>query len=35
LRDWSDKFGVSKEKLKQAVDAVGTYADDVESYLKK
>jgi len=35
LRDWSDKFGVSKEKLKEAVDAVGTYADDVEGYLKK
>lgn len=35
LRDWSDKFKVSREKLKEAVDAVGTYADDVEKYLKK
>ncbi len=35
LRDWSDKFNVSKEKLKEAVEAVGTYADDVEKYLKK
>lgn len=35
LRDWSNKFGVSEDKLKEAVNAVGTYADDVESYLKK
>ena len=35
LKDWSEKFNVSKEKLKEAVEAVGTYADDVEKYLKK
>jgi hypothetical protein len=34
LRDWSEKFGVTPERLKQAVDAVGTQADDVEQYLK-
>ena len=35
LRDWSEKFNVSREELKKAVDAVGTFADDVEKYLKK
>lgn len=35
LRDWSEKFNVSREELKKAVEAVGTYADDVEDYLKK
>lgn len=35
LRDWSEKFNVSREKLKEAVQAVGTYADDVENYLQK
>jgi polynucleotide 5'-kinase involved in rRNA processing len=35
LRDWSEKFNVSREELKKAVEAVGTYADDVEEYLKK
>jgi len=35
VRDWSEKFNVSKEKLKEAVEAVGTYADEVEKYLKK
>ncbi len=32
---WSAKFAVSKEKLKAAVDMVGTSASAVEDYLKK
>ncbi|MBE5321530.1 DUF3606 domain-containing protein [Pedobacter sp. MR2016-19] len=32
---WSNKFGVSKDKLKAAVETVGTSADAVEDYLKK
>jgi hypothetical protein len=35
LRDWSEKFGVTPERLKQAVEAVGTQADEVEQYLKR
>ncbi|WP_343630668.1 DUF3606 domain-containing protein [Roseateles sp.] len=34
LRDWSKKFGVSPDELKQAVAAVGTKADDVQAHLK-
>jgi hypothetical protein len=34
LRDWSKKFGVSKEKLKEAVQAVGNESDKVERYLQ-
>jgi len=34
LRDWSKKFGVSQEQLKEAVQAVGTQADRVQQYLK-
>ncbi len=34
LRDWSDKFGVTKEELKAAVEAVGDQASAVESHLK-
>ena len=34
LRDWSKKFGVTAEKLKAAVKAVGTSADAVEAHLK-
>jgi len=34
LRDWSKKFGVSKDQLKEAVQAVGDRADKVEQYLK-
>ena len=34
LRDWSKKFGVSPQRLKQAVAAVGTSASAVEKYLK-
>lgn len=32
---WSKKFGVSSEKLKAAVAAVGNSAEKVEEYLKK
>lgn len=35
LRDWSEKFGVSKDELKAAVKAVGPIAKDVEAYFKK
>ena len=31
---WTGKFGVSKEKLQEAVDAVGNSADAVERHLK-
>jgi len=32
---WSNKFGVSKDKLKAAVQTVGTLAAKVEEFLKK
>jgi len=32
---WSEKFGVSKDKLKAAVKTVGPSAKAVEDYLKK
>lgn len=35
VRYWTNKFGVSREKLQQAVDAVGHGADAVEQYLKR
>jgi hypothetical protein len=35
LQDWSEKFGVSPEELRKAVQAVGTMAKDVEAYLRK
>ena len=34
LRDWSEKFGVTPEKLKEAVAAVGDQAFKVEQYLR-
>ena len=34
LRDWSEKFGVSKEQLKEAVQAVGNEATKVEHHLR-
>jgi hypothetical protein len=34
LRDWSKKLGVTPERLKEAVQAVGTQADRVEEFLK-
>jgi hypothetical protein len=35
LRDWSQKFGVTPEELKRAVEKVGVMARDVERELKK
>jgi len=34
LRDWAEKFGVSKEQVKAAVKAVGDRAADVEKHLR-
>ena len=34
LEIWSQKFGVSKEKLKTAVKAVGNQVQQVKAYLK-
>ena len=34
LRDWSKKFGVSQERLKQAVEKVGNSVSAVEKELK-
>ena len=34
LRYWSEKFGISPDELKQAVDAVGPMADDVEQRVR-
>ena len=34
VRDWSEKFGVTPEQLKQAVRSVGTQASAVEAHLK-
>lgn len=31
---WTDKFGVSRNELQKAVDAVGNSADAVEAHLK-
>jgi hypothetical protein len=33
LRDWSKKFGVSQDRLMEAVKAVGPQADKVEKHL--
>ena len=35
LRDWSKKFGVSKEELKKAVQSVGNSAEAVRKHLGK
>jgi hypothetical protein len=35
LRKWTEKFDVTKVKLKAAINAVGTSVKDVEAYLKK
>ena len=32
---WTGKFGVSRDKLQEAVNAVGNGADAVEQYLKR
>ena len=35
LRDWSQKFGVTPDRLRQAVAAVGDRVTDVKRYLGK
>lgn len=35
VRDWMESFGVSKETLVEAVNAVGDRADDVREYLNR
>lgn len=35
LEYWANKFGVSPERLKSAVRAVGVSADEIARYLKK
>ena len=35
VRDWSESLGVSRERLQEAVDAVGNSADKVREYLKR
>lgn len=35
VRYWTDKFGVSRERLQQAVDAVGNNAEAVEQHLSR
>ena len=35
LKYWVKEFGVSKERIIEAVDAVGTSAEAVTKYLKK
>jgi hypothetical protein len=34
LRDWAEKFGVTKERVKEAVQAVGDRADKVQEHLR-
>ena len=34
VRDWSEKFGVSEDRLRAAVGKVGDRADDVERELR-
>lgn len=34
VRDWSERFGVSEDRLRAAVDKVGNQADDVERELR-
>ena len=34
VRDWAEKFGVSEDRLRQAVEKVGNQADDVERELR-
>ena len=35
LRDWSKKFGVTKDELKKAVAKVGTSAEAVKNHLRR
>lgn len=34
VRDWAQKFGVSEDRLRQAVEKVGDQADDVEREIR-
>lgn len=34
IRDWTERLGVSKERLQEAVEAVGTSAAKVRQYLR-
>lgn len=34
VRDWTESLGVSEERLREAVSAVGFSADKVRAYLK-
>jgi hypothetical protein len=34
VRDWAQSFGVSEDRLREAVGAVGNSADKVREYLK-
>ncbi len=34
VRDWAEKFGVSQDRLREAVGKVGSMADDVERELR-
>lgn len=35
VRYWTERFGVSEDRLQEAVDAVGHSADAIERYLKQ
>jgi len=35
VRYWSQKFGVSAEELRKAVENAGSMAKDVEAYIKR
>jgi hypothetical protein len=35
VQDWASSLGVSRERLQQAVDAVGDRADDVRAWLAR
>jgi len=35
VRDWTESLGVSKERLQEAVDALGNSAEMVREYLAK
>jgi hypothetical protein len=34
VRDWAEKFGVSEDELRRAVEKVGNQAEDVERELR-
>lgn len=35
VRDWTTSLGVTRERLQEAVDAVGSSADKVREYLRR